>query len=98
MAPAQAVLIGNRPEDAARASAAGMHAVRVRTGDCAVRPDHPATWLSATCFAAAVRALLPYLPEPKTPDIPTPRPSTPGACGPPTEPDPAPRYDAALIR
>jgi putative hydrolase of the HAD superfamily len=92
---ADVVLIADRPEDAAAAVAAGLRAVRVRTGDSATRPDHPATWLSAGCFAVAVRALLPALPAAADiPELPESRPSVPvAASGPPTEPAAAPIFD-----
>lgn len=53
--PGAAVHIGDRPDkDVAGAVAAGLRAVRVRTGEYAGQPDPPATWMAATSFPAAV--------------------------------------------
>jgi putative hydrolase of the HAD superfamily len=82
----QVVMIGDRPdEDMAGALAAGLRAVRVRTGEYAVRPDHPGTWFGAPCFATAVHLLLTHLPAPRDPE---PEPDALG-CGPPTAPSAA---------
>lgn len=87
LAPEHVVMIGDRPdEDAAGALAAGLRAVRVLTGEYAVRPDHPGTWFTAPCFATAVHGLLPHLPAPHDPD-PVDRYAL--GCGPPTAPSPA---------
>ncbi|MCO1657851.1 HAD family hydrolase [Pseudonocardia humida] len=84
--PERVVMIGDRPdEDVAGAVAAGLRAVRVRTGEYATRPDHPGTWFSAPCLALAVHRLLPHLPDPPDPD----RSEQPPGCGPPTAPSPA---------
>jgi putative hydrolase of the HAD superfamily len=62
VAAADAVMIGDRPDkDVAGAAGAGLRGIRVGTGEYAARPDHPATWLRADTFAAAVDLLLPHL-------------------------------------
>lgn len=54
-----AVFIGDRPEkDVAAAAAAGMRAIRVRTGEYADRPDDPRPWATAPDVATAVDGLL----------------------------------------
>ncbi|WP_214404317.1 HAD family hydrolase [Pseudonocardia lacus] len=84
--PEEVVMIGDRPdEDAVGALAAGLRAVRVRTGEHAACPDHPGTWLSTSCLAMAVHLLLPHLPDPHEPDAGPPE----LGCGPPTAPLPA---------
>lgn len=89
---ADLVLIGDRPDrDADSAVAAGVRIVRVLTGEHATRPDHPGTWLRASCFAGAVCALLPHLaPDPsRSPPV---EPSLDRlGCGPPTAPLAVPR-------
>ena len=53
--PADAVMIGDRPEkDVAAAHALGVHAIRVRTGEYATRPDEPMADAVVDSFAAAV--------------------------------------------
>ncbi len=62
VSPRAAVMIGDRPDkDVAGAAAAGVAAVRVRTGEYAARPDVPAPWASADDLTAAVQLLLPML-------------------------------------
>jgi putative hydrolase of the HAD superfamily len=57
-----AVMIGDRPEkDIAGALAAGVHAIRVRTGEYSARPNHPETWMCANTFVDAVTSVLPHL-------------------------------------
>lgn len=57
-----AVMIGDRPDkDVAGATAVGIRAIRVGTGEYAAQPDHPATWFRAESFALAVDRLLPHL-------------------------------------
>jgi len=57
-----AVMIGDRPDkDVAGAQAAGVRAIRVRTGEYSTTPNHPATWLCVDTFAEAVTAILPHL-------------------------------------
>lgn len=57
--PQFAVCIGDRPDkDVAGASALGIRAVRVRTGEYAGMPDTVAPWFSAPGFAEAARLLL----------------------------------------
>jgi putative hydrolase of the HAD superfamily len=52
------VVVGDRPDkDVAGAIAAGMRAVRVRTGEYASRPDEPAPWRSVATTADAIRLL-----------------------------------------
>jgi putative hydrolase of the HAD superfamily len=54
----QAVFVGDRPDkDVAGAIAAGMRAVRVRTGEHAALPDEPAPWRSVARAADAIRML-----------------------------------------
>jgi putative hydrolase of the HAD superfamily len=66
--PDGAVHVGDRPNrDTAAALAAGMRAVRVRTGEYAGMPDEPEPWLSCVDFPAAVAALLAAAPEPDLP-------------------------------
>jgi putative hydrolase of the HAD superfamily len=77
------VMIGDRPEDAAGVIGAGLRAVRVTTGEHAGRPDHPGTWFTASCFATAVRLLLPHLPPAAAPPDP---PEVPDPAGPATAP------------
>jgi FMN phosphatase YigB (HAD superfamily) len=88
--PAEAVVtVGNRPDrDVAYATALGVRAVRVCTGEHAVHPDHPRTWFRAPGFATAVRLLLPHLPAAPAP-IPAPRPADPGPATAPADPGPA---------
>jgi putative hydrolase of the HAD superfamily len=53
-----AVVVGDRPDkDVAGAIAAGMRAVRVRTGEYASRPDQPAPWQSVGTAVDAIRLL-----------------------------------------
>lgn len=57
--PQQVVMIGDRPtKDVAAASAAGVRAIRVNTGEYADAPDHPFTWRRAETAAQAVQSLL----------------------------------------
>lgn len=96
---ADVVLIGDRPDrDADGAVAAGMRIVRVLTGEHAAQPDHPDTWLRASCFAGAVCALLPHLaPDPsRSPPV---EPSLDRlGCGPPTAPLVMPRQLRRMSR
>ncbi|HEX8930688.1 MAG TPA: HAD-IA family hydrolase [Actinomycetota bacterium] len=53
-----AVMIGDRPDkDVAGAAAAGLRAIRVRTGEYAERPDQPSPWRSASDAVAAIALL-----------------------------------------
>jgi putative hydrolase of the HAD superfamily len=53
-----AVFVGDRPDkDIAGAIAAGLRAVRVRTGEYASLPDDPAPWHSVATAAEAIRLL-----------------------------------------
>jgi len=62
--PEAAVHVGDRPRrDTAAAIAAGMRAIRVRTGEYADQPDDPLPWLSCADFPGAVAALLAAAPE-----------------------------------
>lgn len=57
--PRFAVCVGDRPDkDVAGASALGIRAVRVHTGEYAEMPDDVEPWFSASGFAAAARLLL----------------------------------------
>jgi putative hydrolase of the HAD superfamily len=68
VAPDAAVHVGDRPSrDTAAALAAGMRAIRVRSGEYAEQPDDPRPWLSCADFPAAVAALLAAAPEPDLP-------------------------------
>jgi HAD superfamily hydrolase (TIGR01509 family) len=50
-----AVMVGDRPDkDIAGAAAAGLRAIRVRTGEYAQRPDEPVPWRSAPDVVAAI--------------------------------------------
>jgi putative hydrolase of the HAD superfamily len=52
------VFVGDRPDkDVAGASAAGMRAIRVRTGEYASRPDDPAPWRSVATAVDAIQLL-----------------------------------------
>jgi putative hydrolase of the HAD superfamily len=52
------VFVGDRPDkDVAGAIAAGMRAVRVRTGEYASRPDDPVPWRSVATATDAMRLL-----------------------------------------
>jgi putative hydrolase of the HAD superfamily len=54
-----AVYVGDRPDtDVAAANAAGMRAIRVRSGEYAHRPDAPQPWATAPDVATAVDGLL----------------------------------------
>jgi putative hydrolase of the HAD superfamily len=54
-----AVYVGDRPDkDIAAAAAAGMRAIRVRTGEYATRPDDPQPWATAPDAVVAVEGLL----------------------------------------
>jgi putative hydrolase of the HAD superfamily len=54
-----AVYIGDRPDhDVAAANAAGMRAIRVRTGEYADRPDDPQAWATAPDVVSAIDGLL----------------------------------------
>jgi len=66
-----AVMIGDRPDkDVAGAAAAGLRAIRVRTGEYAERPDAPVPWRSVTDVVAAVALLQPRLgPRRRPPDV-----------------------------
>jgi putative hydrolase of the HAD superfamily len=58
----RAVFVGDRPDkDVAGAIAAGMRAVRVRTGEYVTRPDDPAPWRCAPTAAEAMRLLRPEI-------------------------------------
>jgi putative hydrolase of the HAD superfamily len=60
--PDAAVMVGDRPDkDVAGAAAAGLRAIRVRTGEYAQRPDQPASWRSVSDVVAAVALLRPML-------------------------------------
>lgn len=60
--PDEVVVVGDRPDkDVAAAHAAGMRAIRVRTGEYADRVDLEGTWASAASFAEATERLLPLL-------------------------------------
>jgi putative hydrolase of the HAD superfamily len=62
VSPDAAVMIGDRPDkDVAGAAAAGLRAIRVRTGEYSERPDEPVSWQSVTDVVAAVALLLPML-------------------------------------
>jgi putative hydrolase of the HAD superfamily len=53
-----AVFVGDRPDkDVAGAIAAGLRAVRVRTGEYGSRPDVPAPWRSVATAVDAIRLL-----------------------------------------
>jgi len=53
-----AVFVGDRPDkDVAGAIAAGMRAIRVRTGEYASRPDDPAPWRSVATAVDAIELL-----------------------------------------
>ncbi len=53
--PAVVVMVGDRPDkDVAGAAAAGMRALRVRTGEYAHVEDHPATWGVSESLADAL--------------------------------------------
>ena len=57
-----AVVIGDRPDkDVVGAAAAGLPAIRVRTGEYADRPDKPVPWRSVTDVVAAIALLRPWL-------------------------------------
>ena len=57
--PRHAVCIGDRPDkDVAGASALGIRAVRVRTGEYTEMPDTVAPWFAASGFPEAARLLL----------------------------------------
>jgi HAD superfamily hydrolase (TIGR01509 family) len=57
-----AVMIGDRPDkDVAGAAAAGLRAIRIRTGEYAERPDEPVPWRSVADVVAAVALLRPLL-------------------------------------
>jgi HAD superfamily hydrolase (TIGR01549 family) len=59
----RAVYVGDRPQtDVAGANAAGMRAIRVRTGEYAETPDHPKPWATAGDVVEATRLLEPFLP------------------------------------
>jgi putative hydrolase of the HAD superfamily len=59
---AAAVMIGDRPDkDVAGAAAAGLRAIRVRTGEYAERPDQPVPWRSVSDVVAAIELLRPAL-------------------------------------
>ena len=60
--PRFAVCIGDRPDkDIAGASALGIRAVRVHTGEYTEMPDTVEPWFSASGFAEAVNSLLEYI-------------------------------------
>jgi putative hydrolase of the HAD superfamily len=60
--PDAAVMVGDRPDkDVAGAAAAGLRAIRVRTGEYADRPDQPVSWRSVNDVVAAVAFLRPML-------------------------------------
>jgi len=57
--PRDAVHVGDRPDkDVAAAVAAGMRAIRVRTGEYAARPDDPQPWATAPDAVSAIDGLL----------------------------------------
>jgi putative hydrolase of the HAD superfamily len=63
VAAQEAVHVGDRPDkDVAGAGAAGLRAVRVRTGEYRDRPDDPSPWASAPDLVSAVALLSPHLP------------------------------------
>lgn len=96
---AEVVMIGDHPDqDAAGAVAAGMPAVRVLTGEHAARPDHPGTWLRASCFAAAVCTLLPHLVADPRREPFVERPLDELGSGPPTAPLAVPRQVRRRVR
>jgi putative hydrolase of the HAD superfamily len=56
------VVIGDRPDkDVAAAAAAGMRAIRVRTGEYRARPDHDPTWAVTEDAVQAVSLLEAFL-------------------------------------
>ncbi len=56
--PADAVFVGDRPEkDIEGALAAGIRAIRVRTGEYAAHPDVPSPWASVRDVVAAIDLL-----------------------------------------
>lgn len=60
--PAEVVVVGDRPDkDIRGAIAAGMRAIRVRTGEHAGQADEVLTWATAPTFADAVEYLLALL-------------------------------------
>jgi putative hydrolase of the HAD superfamily len=60
--PARAVYVGDRPEvDVLGAANAGMRAIRVRTGEYAKDPDHPAPWAAVPDAFEAIRFVQPFL-------------------------------------
>jgi putative hydrolase of the HAD superfamily len=64
------VFVGDRPEkDVAGAIAAGMRAVRVRTGEYASRPDRPAPWRSVATAVDAMRLLRHEMSEAAAPRV-----------------------------
>lgn len=64
-----AVMIGDRPDkDVAGALAAGVRAIRIRTGEYSTRPNHPPAWLCVDTFVDAVTAVLPHLPAVRSAD------------------------------
>jgi putative hydrolase of the HAD superfamily len=57
--PRDAVYVGDQPDkDVAAALAAGMRAIRVRTGEYADRPDDPQPWATAPDAVTAIDGLL----------------------------------------
>src|SRR5206468_3017739 len=58
----RAAFVGDRPDkDVAGARAAGMLAVRVRSGEYAAVPDDPRPWRSLPDLTGAIRTLRPLL-------------------------------------
>lgn len=59
VAAGSAVVVGDRPDkDVAAATAAGIRAIRVRTGEYATAADEPGTWRRAQTAVAAIDDLI----------------------------------------
>jgi putative hydrolase of the HAD superfamily len=57
--PEQSIFVGDRPaKDVAGAHAAGMRAIRVRTGEYAGEPDDPRPWLTVATAVDAADAII----------------------------------------
>ena len=64
---ARAVFVGDRPDkDVGGAQAAGLFAVRVRTGEYAALPDEPRAWRTVAGVAEAAAAIGPLLGQPQS--------------------------------